>query len=96
MADELLDIAHGNPRLAAELEKMLHTLARNGSDLMREMAQGVLDGGSLRQAAVSSTYGDEVTAAFSQFWDKYQSLSAEERIELETAGRELLEYPPPN
>ncbi|MCY1144037.1 hypothetical protein OWR29_39090 [Actinoplanes sp. Pm04-4] len=82
MPDELLDIAHGDPRLARQVETMLRDLAKDGSPLMREMAQGVLDGGSLRQAAISDAYGEEVSAAFGDFWSKYQAMSPEEQAEL--------------
>ncbi|MFI5933879.1 hypothetical protein [Actinoplanes sp. NPDC051494] len=90
MADELLDIARGDPRLAAAIEKMLSDLADNGSDLMREMARGILDGESLRHAATSSAYGDEVSAAFGDFWKRYQEMTPEKHTEFEEIGREHL------
>ncbi|MEU7905887.1 hypothetical protein [Actinoplanes sp. NPDC049118] len=97
MADEILDIAHGNRRLAAEIERTLAELAKNGSEVMREMATAVLKGEiSLREVASSSTYGDEVAAGLDKFWKQYQAMSPEERTELEETGRESLGLPPTN
>jgi hypothetical protein len=88
MADDLLDIARGDQRLAGILRKHLAQLADNGNDKLREMARAVLnDGLPLRDLALSSTYGDELGTAFDSFWTKYQSMSPDEQIELQDLGR---------
>ncbi|MBG0568166.1 hypothetical protein [Actinoplanes aureus] len=87
MSDEILDIAHGDARLAQALRQTLASIAEQGSDQMREMARDVLDGASLRQVATSSAYGDEVGEAIGEFWTKYQEMTPGERAELEGVGR---------
>jgi hypothetical protein len=88
VADDLLDIARGDQRLADMLRKHLAQLADNGNDKLREMARSVLnDGHPLRDLALSATYGDELGAAFDTFWTKYQSMSPDEQTELQDLGR---------
>jgi hypothetical protein len=90
VSDEILDIAHGDPRLAQAVRRLLDELAHHGSEKVREMARDVLDGASLRQMAASSVYGDDVGTAIGTFWHTYQQMTPEQRAELEDAGREYL------
>jgi hypothetical protein len=90
MSDEILDIAHGNPRLAQAVRRLLHELADHDSEKVREMAREVIDGASLRQMAATSIYGDDIGTAIGAFWHTYQQMSPEQRAELEDAGREYL------
>jgi hypothetical protein len=83
MPDQLLDLAHGDPRLAEALRRMLTELAQHGTEKLREMSRAVLDGASLRALALSDTYGEEIGDAFGRFWTSYQDMSAEQRAELE-------------
>jgi hypothetical protein len=91
MSDELLDIAHGNARLADEMRNLLRSLLDHENEKVREMARDALDGASLRQMASSSVYGDEIGAGIETFWKKYQDMSHEERRELERAGHEYVD-----
>lgn len=90
MSDEILDIAHGNVRLAAEIRTLLRTLLDHPNQKVREMARDVLDGASLRQMATSSVYGDDIGADIEAFWKKYQEMPPEERAELEQSGRDRI------
>ncbi|GGN20677.1 hypothetical protein FHR83_002034 [Actinoplanes campanulatus] len=90
MSDEILDIAHGNVRLAAEIRELLRALLDHQNGKVREMARDVLDGASLRQMAASSVYGDEIGADIETLWQKYQEMAPEERAELEQGGRDRI------
>lgn len=80
MNDELLDIASGNPRLAAFLHQALNHMADGNNDLLREMSNAVLhDGASLRGLAASETYGAALGDAFGRAWEERESLAEEHR-----------------
>ncbi|OJF12582.1 hypothetical protein [Couchioplanes caeruleus] len=96
MADELFEMAHGNPKLARALHENLQTLADHGNEKLREMAGAVLDGGSLRELALSDTYGEEIGSAFDTFWHRYQAMPSEERAELDSLARERFYEAPEN
>ncbi|GAA0426699.1 hypothetical protein Aca07nite_36740 [Actinoplanes capillaceus] len=70
MSDEILDIAHGDVRLAAEIRELLRSLLDHQSVKVREMARDALDGASLRQMATSSVYGDEIGADIETFLEQ--------------------------
>ena len=91
MPDHLLDLAHRDPRLARALQQLLTELSENGSDKLREMARAALDGASLRELALSETYGNEISDAFDHFWTSYQQMSPDERAELEEQGQRQLD-----
>ncbi|MEV0898467.1 hypothetical protein [Actinoplanes sp. NPDC049802] len=91
MSDEILDIAHGNVRLAAEIRMLLRSLLDHQNDRVREMARDVLDGASLRQMAASSVYGEQIGADIATFWNRYQEMTPEERAELEQYGRDRID-----
>jgi hypothetical protein len=90
MADEYLDIAHGDTRLANALRRIIVGLADDGTEILREMARDILDGGSLRAAFFSGVYAEEIEAPFRRFWTTSQDMSAEEREQLRTRAREYL------
>ena len=91
MADQLLDLAGGNHRLADVLRQHLEHLAEHGDDMLREMASAVLhDDAPLRELALSDAYGTALGQAFNRFWDHYQTFSAEERQELDDGTRAQL------
>lgn len=92
MPDDILDVAQGDVHTAEFLREVLESLAKHGSDTMREMAQEVLGGGAtLREVAASGLYGDEVGATFSTFWTKYQKMASADRSQLEETGRHYLD-----
>ena len=90
MADELLDMAGGNRRSADLLRRNLTDLADSDNGKLGEMAQAVLEGASLRELALSDTYGAEIGPAFGAFWDHYRAMSSEDRAELERRGADAL------
>ena len=91
MTDEFLEMADGNRRLADSLYRSLAELADSKNEKLREMAKAVLnDGASVRELALSDTYGEELGSAFSGFWDRYQSMSDAERAELAELGERQL------
>ncbi len=88
MRDHILDLAHGNPRVADALRESLDILKRRGSEALSEMARDALEGAPLRQMALSSAYGDGLGAGFASFWKKYQDMQPEERTEFNEKVRE--------
>ncbi len=56
------------------------------------MARDALDGTPIRELALSSVYGDELGAGFSDFWKKIQDVEPEERIKFEQ-GRDAKSGP---
>ncbi|MGA5304602.1 hypothetical protein ACPCHT_32155 [Nucisporomicrobium flavum] len=83
MHDSVYDLAGDDPRMAKLLRASLTKLADGPDGPLREMAQGVLAGDvDLRQAAMSDAYGDELGAAFGQFWTRWEQLDDEERAQL--------------
>ncbi|MFC7530613.1 hypothetical protein [Actinoplanes sp. GCM10030250] len=92
MPDEILDIAGGDNEMAKKLRDILIALADDGSEQMREMAQEVISGSSLREMGASSVYGDEVGAAFEEFWAKYRDMPQSERDEIVQKAREYLSH----
>jgi hypothetical protein len=90
MADEYLDIAHGDVRLADALRQIMSGLADNGTGMLREMATDVINGGSLRAAFFSGVYTEAIEAGFQQFWTSYQRMSAEERARLREQAQHFL------
>lgn len=93
MSDEILDMAGGNNRLAHALVESLRILADGGSEKLRELACAVLGGASLRDLALSEAYGEEIGAAFDCFWNRYTSMTGEERVELEDIARQRYYVP---
>jgi hypothetical protein len=90
MADEYLDIAHGDARLAEALRQIMSGLAANGTGMLREMATDVINGGSLRAAFFSGVYADEIEARFQDFWTEYQQMPAEKRAQLRGQAQQFL------
>ncbi|AGZ43033.1 hypothetical protein [Actinoplanes friuliensis] len=83
MHDSAYEVAGDDPRLAKLLRVSLTKLAEGDDPLLREMAEGVLDGSvDLRRAAMSDAYDAGFDAAFSQFRDHYDSLDQDQREEL--------------
>ncbi|RQX16692.1 hypothetical protein DDE19_14030 [Micromonospora ureilytica] len=81
--DDLDDIADGDPRRASALRDALEQIGRSNNPLLREMAAAIQDGHlTLRQAANTSTYGDEMTQSFRTFWKAYQGMTTQERDDL--------------
>ncbi|WP_435149461.1 hypothetical protein [Micromonospora aurantiaca (nom. illeg.)] len=81
--DDLDDITGGDEKRRRTLRQLLDQLARSNNPLLREMATAVQDGQlTLREAATSSTYGNELTAPFATFWNAYQEMTPEERDNL--------------
>ncbi|WP_328462533.1 hypothetical protein OHA21_35490 [Actinoplanes sp. NBC_00393] len=88
MPDHILELAHGNARVAEAIRQILSTMAESGSEKMREMARDALAGAPLRELALSSVYGDELGEAFGRGWARCQALSASERADLAEAGKD--------
>ncbi|MEV4462773.1 hypothetical protein AB0J51_04035 [Micromonospora echinofusca] len=81
--DDIDDIAGGDEHRARALRTALDQLRHSPNPVLREMAAAVRDGElSLRQAANSDTYGDELTQPFRAFWSTYQEMTSQERDEL--------------
>jgi hypothetical protein len=101
MHDSVYEIAGDDPRVAKALRAGLTKLADGPAGPLREMAEGVLDGGlDLRRAAMSDVYGAELGTAFGAFWSHYETLDEEQRAELTgNAERQLdamLDETPPS
>jgi hypothetical protein len=99
MHDSVYDVAGDDPRIAKLLRASLTKLAQGPDGLLREMAEGVMNGQvNLRDAARSDVYGEELGLAFGRFWTYFEELDESERDELvhKTQGQldELLDSPP--
>jgi hypothetical protein len=91
--DELLRMT-GDPKVAEGLKEGLRRLRDSaGGSVFAEMAKDLLEGRtSLRQVGSSSSYGQQLSEAFSKFQQWQSELSAEEREALERkAGEQLSE-----
>lgn len=81
--DDPDDITGGDQKRNQALRRVLDQLARSNNPLLREMAIAVQDGQlTLRQAAISTTYGAELAAPFQTFWTAYQEMTPDEREDL--------------
>ncbi|MDW3845410.1 hypothetical protein NMK34_02165 [Micromonospora sp. BRA006-A] len=81
--DDLDDITGGDEKRTQALRELLDQLASSNNPLLREMATAVQDGQlTLREAATSGTYGDELAGPFVTFWNAYQQMTPEERDDL--------------
>ena len=88
MPESLSEVAGHDPRRIHNLYSCLKTLAQGPAERLREMAHAVLKGElSLRDAALSDTYGTCLGQAFEGFWVWYQDLGPEER-EVMTAAHD--------
>ncbi|MEU4626858.1 hypothetical protein AB0G04_43630 [Actinoplanes sp. NPDC023801] len=90
MFDEYLEIANGDVQIANALYRIMEDLAANGTGMIQEMAQDVVEGGSLRAAFFSGIYAEDIEGPFQNFWKAYQEMPAEERLEVQTQTREYL------
>ncbi|HEX8347722.1 MAG TPA: hypothetical protein VF657_23760 [Actinoplanes sp.] len=91
MADDLLDLAGGNHRLASVLRGQLATLSSGPDAVLREMADAVLKGElAVRDATHSDIYGSAIGVAFGTFWTAYQAMTPEARTELAEPGHQHL------
>jgi hypothetical protein len=91
VADEYLDIANGDVRIANALRRIILNLAENGTGMLQEMARDVVNGGSLRAALFSGVYAEELDGPFRNFWSAYQDMSVDEREELQAETRKYLD-----
>jgi hypothetical protein len=80
-ADEISDIARGDPIMASVLRESLKRLATGASGpLLREMATEVLEGRvSLREAVRSPHYAEAMSGRVNEFAQQFSQLSEEER-----------------
>jgi len=92
-AQEILDIARGDPGRARLLtESLRHLAEQDARPELRELAQQVLAGRStLRQTMMSGVYREALGQRMDVFLQWYRGLTPQERARQEAAGREQLE-----
>ncbi|OJF10844.1 hypothetical protein [Couchioplanes caeruleus] len=96
MNPEILDMAGGDSYRARAIDRLLASIADGPNAVLREMASGVRKGDlSLRDAASSSIYSEALADQFDTFWQRYQTLTAEEQQDLLAEGHRFIEQSEP-
>jgi hypothetical protein len=86
--DDIDDVAGGDEHRARTLRTALDHLRHSPNAVLREMATALQNGElGLREAAASSTYGNELAQPFRAFWQTYQKMTPDERDRLIERGQ---------